>query len=79
MDCGRVSAEERWALMAVSDIWAITPLRQGYTLVSILLNIVSIRIHSSAWTYGLFIWDYNNEFFRRKYIIIGKFDYYKSI
>jgi hypothetical protein len=30
------SNEKRWALMAISDIWAMTPLRQGYTLVSLL-------------------------------------------
>jgi len=32
------SNEKRWALMAVSDIWEMTPLRQEYTLVSILDN-----------------------------------------
>ncbi len=30
---GHVSKELRWAIMAVSDIWLITSLRQGYTLV----------------------------------------------
>jgi len=29
-----VTKEQRWALMAISNIWAATPLRQGYTLVS---------------------------------------------
>lgn len=33
---GVFKKETIWALMAVSDIWAITSLRQGYTLVNIL-------------------------------------------
>lgn len=31
---GHVSKELRWAIMAVSDIWLNTSLRQGYTLVT---------------------------------------------
>jgi trehalose-6-phosphate synthase len=31
---GEFKKETMWALMAVSDIWATTPLRQGYTVVS---------------------------------------------
>ena len=45
---GHVSKEKRWALMAVSDIWVITSLRQGYTLVKrefiVLFN--SIRLNT---------------------------------
>ncbi len=33
LNYGHVSKEVRWALMAVSDIWVMTSLRQGYTLV----------------------------------------------
>lgn len=30
---GEITKEQYYALMAVSDIWVLTPLRQGYTLV----------------------------------------------
>ena len=33
LNYGHVAKEVRWALMAVSDIWVLTPLRQGYTVV----------------------------------------------
>ena len=32
---GHISKEARWALMAVSDTWLVTSLRQGYTFVLI--------------------------------------------
>jgi hypothetical protein len=37
LTCGQTSNETRWALMAISDIWAMTSLRQGYTLVTLIL------------------------------------------
>jgi trehalose-6-phosphate synthase len=40
-----VTKEERWALMAISNIWITTPLRQGYTLVHQQLNLVLLGVY----------------------------------
>eukprot|EP00830_Metopus_es_P006955 TRINITY_DN1658_c0_g2_i1.p1 TRINITY_DN1658_c0_g2~~TRINITY_DN1658_c0_g2_i1.p1 ORF type:complete len:988 (+),score=161.66 TRINITY_DN1658_c0_g2_i1:67-3030(+) len=39
--CGHISKEDRWALMAVSDTWVITSLRQGFSLYP--LEFVSVK------------------------------------
>jgi len=62
LTCGQTSNETRWALMAISDIWAMTSLRQGYTLVILPYSrLVSFRIYRHKKTHGIQPWRYHNE------------------